>query len=44
MSVLFKKIKYLDEAAQSLIEGELLVADGRIADLGLRWGGRMGRR
>ncbi len=38
MSVLFQKIRFLDEAAQSLIEGELLVADGRIADFGASLG------
>ncbi len=39
MSVLFQKIRFLDEAAQSLVEGEVLVADGRIAD----FGGSLGR-
>jgi dihydroorotase len=34
MSVLFRKISYLDESAQNLVEGELLVQDGRIADFG----------
>ena len=34
MSVLFRKIRYLDETAQNLVEGELLVQDGRIADFG----------
>jgi dihydroorotase len=38
LSVLFQKIRFLDEAAQSLIEGELLVADGRIADFGASLG------
>ncbi len=30
--ILFRKIRYLDSAAQALVEGELLVKDGRIAD------------
>ncbi|GAN79451.1 dihydroorotase [Acidocella aminolytica] len=34
MNILFRKIKYLDRSAQSLIEGELLVQDGKIADFG----------
>ena len=32
--ILFRKIRFLDEAAQSLHEGELLVQDGHIADFG----------
>jgi dihydroorotase len=32
--ILFRKIRFLDETAQSLREGELLVLDGRIADFG----------
>ncbi len=32
--ILFRKIRFLDETAQSLREGELLVRDGRIADFG----------
>jgi dihydroorotase len=34
VNILFRKIKYLDRSAQSLIEGELLVQDGKIADFG----------
>jgi dihydroorotase len=34
MSILFRKISYLDESAQTLVEGELLVQDGLIADFG----------
>lgn len=34
MSILFRKIRYLDASAQSLHEGELLVRDGKIADFG----------
>ncbi|NNM56966.1 dihydroorotase family protein [Acidocella sp.] len=30
--ILFRKIRYLDSAAQALVSGELLVKDGRIAD------------
>ncbi|GLR66251.1 dihydroorotase [Acidocella aquatica] len=32
--ILFRKIRYLDSAAQALVAGELLVKDGRIADFG----------
>jgi dihydroorotase len=32
--ILFRKIRFLDAAAQSFSEGELLVRDGRIADFG----------
>ncbi len=32
--ILFRKIRYLDSAAQALVAGELLVRDGRIADFG----------
>ena len=38
MTTLFRNIKYLDESAQSLIEGELLVRDGMIADFGQNLG------
>lgn len=34
MSTLFRKIKYLDSAAQSLQEGEVLIQNGKIADFG----------
>ncbi len=34
MSILFRKIKYLDRSSQSLNEGELLVQNGKIADFG----------
>jgi dihydroorotase len=34
MTTLFRKIRYLDETAQNLIEGELLVQGGVIADFG----------
>lgn len=34
MSILFRKIRYLDDSAQSLQEGEVLVQNGRIADFG----------
>jgi dihydroorotase len=34
MSTLFRKIRYLDSAAQNLVEGELLVQGGVIADFG----------
>jgi dihydroorotase len=34
MSTLFRKIRYLDESAQNLVEGELLLQDGAIADFG----------
>ncbi len=34
MNILFRKIKYLDQSAQALHEGELLVQDGKIADFG----------
>jgi len=34
MSTLFRKIRYLDETAQNLAEGELLVQGGVIADFG----------
>ena len=36
--ILFRKIRFLDAAAQSLIEGEVLVRDGRIADFGTSLG------
>src|SRR5271156_6501153 len=32
--ILFRKISFLDAAAESLVEGELLVHDGIIADFG----------
>ncbi len=32
--ILFRKIKYLDSTAQALVEGELLVKNGLIADFG----------
>ncbi|MDD2795933.1 dihydroorotase family protein [Acidocella sp.] len=32
--ILFRKIRYLDSAAQALVEGELLVKNGRISDFG----------
>jgi dihydroorotase len=35
---LFRKIRYLDEIAQNLAEGEILVKDGVIADLGQNLG------
>lgn len=38
MSTLFRKIRYLDEAAQNLVEGELLVQGGVIADFGQNLG------
>ena len=38
MSTLFRKICYLDESAQRLVEGELLVQDGVIADFGQNLG------
>ncbi len=38
MSIVFRKISYLDEAAQALVEGDLLVRDGRIADFGQNLG------
>ncbi len=38
MTILFRKISYLDETAQNLIEGELLVRDGFIADFGQNLG------
>ncbi|MCB5943238.1 dihydroorotase family protein [Acidocella sp. KAb 2-4] len=38
MSTLFRKIRYLDEAAQNLIEGDLLVQGGVIADFGQNLG------
>jgi dihydroorotase len=34
LNTLFKKIRYLDASAQHLVEGELLVTDGEIADFG----------
>ncbi len=34
MSTLFRKIRYLDSTAQELLEGEVLVHDGIIADFG----------
>ncbi len=34
MITLFRKIRYLDQSAQILHEGELLVRDGKIADFG----------
>lgn len=34
MSILFRKIKYLDSTSQALHEGELLVQNGLIADFG----------
>lgn len=34
MSILFTKIRYLDDSSQSLAEGELLVQNGVIADFG----------
>ena len=34
MSILFRKIKYLDNSSQALSEGELLVQNGKIADFG----------
>jgi dihydroorotase len=34
MSTLFRKIRYLDESAQSLLEGDLLIQGGTIADFG----------
>lgn len=34
MSILFRKIKYLDSTSQALHEGELLVQNGKIADFG----------
>jgi len=36
--ILFRKIRFLDEAAQSLVEGEILVKDGFIADFGASLG------
>ncbi len=38
MSTLFRKVSYLDEAAQNLVEGDLLVRDGLIADFGQNLG------
>ncbi len=38
MTILFRKISYLDKTAQNLIEGELLVRDGFIADFGQNLG------
>lgn len=38
MITLFRKIKYLDQSAQTLHEGELLVRDGKIADFGASLG------
>lgn len=38
MSVLFQKISYLDELSQNLVEGDLLVQDGLIADFGANLG------
>jgi len=38
LSILFRKIKYLDQSAQALHEGELLVQDGKIADFGASLG------
>jgi dihydroorotase len=38
MSTLFRKIRYLDESAQNLVEGDLLVQGGVIADLGQNFG------
>jgi dihydroorotase len=38
MSILFRKIRYLDHSAQELLEGELLVQDGCIADFGQNLG------
>jgi dihydroorotase len=38
MSTLFRNIKYLDEAAQTLLEGDLLVQGGVIADFGQNLG------
>jgi dihydroorotase len=38
MSILFRKIQYLDESAQNLVEGDLLVTDGIIADYGQNLG------
>ena len=38
MNTLFRKIKYLNSAAQALHEGELLVRDGKIADFGASLG------
>jgi dihydroorotase len=38
MSTLFRKIRYLDDSAQNLIEGEVLVQGGVIADLGQNLG------
>ncbi|HYP62929.1 MAG TPA: dihydroorotase [Acidocella sp.] len=38
MSILFRKICYLDESAQNLVEGDLLVRDGLIADFGQNLG------
>ena len=35
---LFRKIRYLDDAAQNILEGEVLVKDGVIADLGQNLG------
>ncbi len=35
---LFRKIKFLDESAQNIVEGELLVKDGVIADFGQNLG------
>ena len=35
---LFRKIRYLDDAAQNIVEGEVLVKDGVIADLGQNLG------
>lgn len=34
MSILFRKIRYLDSSAQTLHEGEVLVQNGKIADFG----------
>lgn len=38
MSTLFRNIKYLDEAAQTLLEGDLLIQGGVIADFGQNLG------
>jgi len=38
MSTLFRKIQYLDESAQALVEGELLIQGGVIADFGQNLG------
>ncbi len=38
MITLFRKIKYLDQSAQTLHEGELLVKGGKIADFGAAMG------